>query len=117
MRRERLREELEKSPVGIELSPILPGDAKAVTEQVRRFEFEGVIAKRLDSIYEPGETSSLWQKQKTQRSDDFLVGGYIPGSAGVDELVVGEKRGAIITLLSRSKMGLRPRHARECSAR
>ena len=46
----------------------------------------------LDSIYQPGETPGTWQKHKTQRSNDFLVGGYIPGTHGIDQLVVGEER-------------------------
>jgi ATP-dependent DNA ligase len=91
-RRERLEEALHALPHGIQLSPLLSGDANVVLAHVRQFEFEGVIAKRRDSLYAPGETSSFWQKQKTQRSDDFLLGGYVPGRHGVDELVVGEKR-------------------------
>jgi ATP-dependent DNA ligase len=74
------------------LSPILFGSADDVLANVKQFEFEGVIAKRLDSIYVPGETSREWQKHKTQRSEDFLVGGYIPGQHGIEQLVVGEKR-------------------------
>jgi bifunctional non-homologous end joining protein LigD len=70
----------------------LSGDVRDILNNVEQFEFEGVIAKRLDSIYLPGQTSDKWQKQKTQRSDDFLVGGYVPGRRGVEELVVGETR-------------------------
>ena len=97
----RLEAELGSLPDGIALFPLLSGDSKLVTEHVRQFEFEGVIAKRIDSIYAPGQTPGTWQKQKTQRTDDFLIGGYIPGSNGVDELVIGEKRGSDFTLSSR----------------
>ena len=41
---------------------------------------EGVIAKRRDSVYEPGERSGAWQKIKLELSQEFVVGGYRPGS-------------------------------------
>src|SRR5207248_1119511 len=76
-RRERLEDEFRVLPQSVQLSPILSGEARDVLSHVKQFEFEGVVAKRLDSIYLPGKTSDKWQKQKTQKSDDFLVGGYI----------------------------------------
>ena len=75
---------------------------------MREFEFEGVVAKRLDSIYVPGQTSDKWQKQKTQRSDDFLVGGYIPGRYGIEQLVVGEKRDGDLYFVESVKNGFVP---------
>jgi len=71
-------------------------------------EFEGVVAKRLGSIYQSSEAPGTWQKQKTQRSADFLVGGYILGHAGVDELVVGEKRGRDLYFVASVKNGFVP---------
>ncbi|HEY2711836.1 MAG TPA: hypothetical protein VGI60_04920 [Chthoniobacterales bacterium] len=47
-------------------------------------------------------------KQKTQQSDDFLIGGYIPGRNGVDELVVGEKRGRETYFVASVKNGFVP---------
>ena len=91
-RRKRLEKEFAAFANNIQLSPILVGEARKVLVHVKEFEFEGVVAKRLDSIYLPGKTSDKWQKQKTQKSDDFLVGGYIPGRYGVEQLVIGEKR-------------------------
>jgi ATP-dependent DNA ligase len=67
-----------------------------------------VVAKRLDSFYLPGKTSDTWQKQKTQRSDDFLVGGYVPGRYGVEELVVGEKREGDLFFVASIKNGFVP---------
>jgi bifunctional non-homologous end joining protein LigD len=90
-RRKRLVDEFVALPEAIQLSPILLGEPSTVLVHVREFEFEGIVAKRVDSIYLPGKTSETWQKKKTQRSDDFLVGGYVPGRYGVEELVVGEK--------------------------
>ena len=36
------------------------GDGTATVEVSKRFELEGVVAKRLDSIYEPGKRSPAW---------------------------------------------------------
>jgi hypothetical protein len=68
--------------------------------------FEGVVAKRLHSIYLPGATSDAWQKQKTQRSDDFLVGGYVPGRHGIEELVIGRetKQRVVVCRIYQEKM-------------
>jgi len=104
-RRKRLEHELHNLPTTIELSPILFGSADDVLANVKQFEFEGVVAKQLDLIYAPGETSREWQKHKTQRSDDFLVGGYIPGQHGIEQLVVGEKRDGELYFVDSVKNG------------
>jgi bifunctional non-homologous end joining protein LigD len=78
-RRRRLEREFTNLHEPLQLSPILLGEAHHVFTHIKEFELEGVIAKRLDSIYVPGKKSDMWQKLKTQKSEDFLVGGYIPG--------------------------------------
>ncbi len=107
-RRERLEQEFRDLPEGLQLSPVLDGTARDVLERVREFQFEGVVAKRLDSIYIPGEKPGSWQKHKTQQSDDFLVGGYIPGPYGIDQLVVGEKRAGDFYYVEAVKNGFVP---------
>ena len=107
-RRGRLESEFSALPKNIQVSPILSGEASRVVSHVREFEFEGVVAKRLDSIYVPGQTSDKWQKQKTQRSGDFLVGGYIPGRYGIEQLVVGEIRNGDLCYVESVKNGFVP---------
>jgi hypothetical protein len=41
-------------------------------------------AKRIDSIYEPGERSGAWIKHRTNREQEFVIGGYIPGAHWFD---------------------------------
>ncbi len=41
--------------------------------------FEGVMAKRRASRYEPGARSTSWVKVKATHSDDFYIGGYTAG--------------------------------------
>jgi DNA ligase D-like protein (predicted ligase) len=92
----------------LDISPILRGNAAKVVQHVRAFEFEGIVAKRRDSIYLPGKTPGTWQKHKTQQSDDFLVGGYIPGAHGIDQLVVGELRDGELHYVDSVKNGFVP---------
>jgi bifunctional non-homologous end joining protein LigD len=71
------------------LSKELPGSPAAIVEAVRGLGLEGVVAKRKDSMYEPGERSGAWQKLKLENQQEFVIGGYRAGSNGVDALLVG----------------------------
>jgi len=52
------------------------GDGKKMLEKARREGWEGVIAKRIDSRYEPGTRSRNWLKLKIEFRQEFVVGGY-----------------------------------------
>jgi bifunctional non-homologous end joining protein LigD len=54
---------------------------------------EGVVAKRKDSRYESGERSGAWVKLKLDKQQEFVIGGFRPGSNGVDALLVGYHEG------------------------
>jgi bifunctional non-homologous end joining protein LigD len=51
----------------LRISQNLPGSAADVVEAVRAAGLEGVIAKRKDSLYQPGERSADWVKLKLER--------------------------------------------------
>ena len=40
---------------------------------------EGVLAKRLDSVYLPGERSASWVKVKNFKRQELVIGGWLPG--------------------------------------
>jgi len=44
--------------------------------------FEGMVAKKKSSIYQPGRRSSDWLKVKAKRSAEFVIGGYTEGKGG-----------------------------------
>jgi bifunctional non-homologous end joining protein LigD len=44
--------------------------------------FEGVMAKKKDSVYESGRRSRCWLKVKGTQEDEFVVGGYTGGTGG-----------------------------------
>jgi bifunctional non-homologous end joining protein LigD len=54
---------------------------------------EGIVAKRLDSAYEPGRRSAHWRKVKIGARQELVVAGWTSGqgrrSAGIGALVLG----------------------------
>ena len=61
----------------------------AATEQG----LEGVVAKRIESRYEPGARARTWRKVKVRRHQEMVVGGWISGegtrSGRIGALLVG----------------------------
>ena len=55
------------------------GDGTALLAATRANGLEGVVAKRLDSTYEPGRRSRHWIKVKNVRRQEMVVGGWLPG--------------------------------------
>ena len=56
-------------------------DAERLYEAALASGFEGVIAKRIDSPYQPGRRSPAWRKYKATRTIELVVGGYTAGKA------------------------------------
>ncbi|MGH9064765.1 MAG: non-homologous end-joining DNA ligase [Acidimicrobiales bacterium] len=55
------------------------GDGRALLEATRARGLEGLMAKRLDSRYQPGRRSPHWRKVKHRRRQELVVGGWLPG--------------------------------------
>ncbi len=55
---------------------------------------EGVVAKRLDSLYQPGVRSPDWIKIKKGLKLDLVIGGYIPGKGNREPYFGGLLMGA-----------------------
>jgi bifunctional non-homologous end joining protein LigD len=68
-------------------------DGVQAFETSLRLGFEGVVAKRVDSPYEPGRRSRAWLKVKHQLRQEFVVGGWLPGQGArtgrIGALLVG----------------------------
>lgn len=77
---------------------------------------EGVIAKRIDSFYEPGLRSGLWQKHRINQGQEFVIGGYTPGTHGFDALIVGYYIGKELHFAARVRAGFIPATRREVFA-
>jgi ATP-dependent DNA ligase len=87
--------------------------AGEMLDVVRQHGLEGVVAKQLDSPYEQGRRSGAWVKHRTAQQQNFLIGGYIPGTHGVDSIIVGYHRGSELIHVGRVRTGLVPASRRK----
>src|SRR5271168_2098474 len=74
---------------------------------------EGVVAKRSDSVYQPGQRTGLWSKYRVDLRQEFVLGGYVPSNLGVDSLVVGFHGDNGLIYAARVRAGLVPATRRE----
>ncbi|MFD7008452.1 non-homologous end-joining DNA ligase [Rhodococcus jostii] len=77
--RRRILDELAAACDGITVPARLSGDAQHALDESRRQGWEGIVAKRLDSPYLPGQRGRAWIKVKNQRTQEVIIGGYRPG--------------------------------------
>lgn len=72
---------------------LLPGDGKEALEHSGERGWEGVIAKKRDSTYQPGRRSSSWIKDKHWNTQEVVIGGWKAGeggrSSGIGSLLMG----------------------------
>jgi len=101
---------------GLLLSPVLPGTAEQVTAAVRQIGLEGVVAKRRDARYMAGARGMAWVKLKLDRQQEFVIGGYRPGPAGVDAVLVGVYEVRALRFAGKVRAGFTPHVRREVFA-
>lgn len=76
-RRARLLREIGKSTSDqIRITESIEGDGEKMLALARKQGWEGIIAKRVDSTYEPGHRSRSWLKLKIEFRQEFVVGGF-----------------------------------------
>jgi DNA ligase D-like protein (predicted ligase) len=80
-RKQILREELQESEA-VTIADSFPEKGEDYFQAALKMGIEGVVAKRLDSIYQPGTRSPDWIKIKKSLKLDLVIGGYIPGKGG-----------------------------------
>jgi bifunctional non-homologous end joining protein LigD len=64
-------------------------DGPATLAAARENALEGVVAKRLTSVYRPGTRSPDWVKCKAEATAEFVIGGYRPGVRAIGGLLIG----------------------------
>jgi bifunctional non-homologous end joining protein LigD len=69
--------------------PPVFADGPATAAAARENRLEGVVAKRLGSPYLPRTRSPDWIKVKFDRTGDYVVGGWRPGTRKLGGLLVG----------------------------
>jgi DNA ligase D-like protein (predicted ligase) len=97
----------------IALSQVSDRSAVEMLKFIKSHGLEGAVAKRSDSVYQPGQRTGLWSKYRVNLEQEFVIGGYVPSNLGVDSLVVGFYRGKNLIYAARVRAGLVPATRRE----
>ena len=79
----------------IVISEFLDVSAETMLAAVKQQGLEGVVAKRLDSLYESGKRTGAWVKMRVNQGPEFVIGGYTPGANGIDAIIVATTEAAI----------------------
>jgi len=104
-RKELLAKNLQPGEV-VKLLPFF--DSRDVTlRKALDFGYEGVVAKKRDSLYHPGQRTDSWLKQKFQQRDSFVIGGWFEGgrSRNFGSLLIGTYQGKKLHFRGRAGTG------------
>src|SRR5450759_4936159 len=77
--RRRLLAELKLSGASWQTPPWEKGGGQAMLEASAKSGLEGVMAKKLDSKYEPGRRNGAWLKVKNHNRQELVIGGWLEG--------------------------------------
>jgi DNA ligase D-like protein (predicted ligase) len=101
----------------VALSEVSDQTASQMLTFVRSQGLEGIVAKRGDSVYQPGRRTGLWSKHRIHLGQEFVIGGYTPGTHGLDALIVGFYEGKQLRYAARVRAGFVPATRREVFAK
>ena len=82
----------------------------------KEFGFEGIVAKRKTSLYEPGKRSGAWLKYRINKGQEFVICGYIPDNP-FDSIIVGYYQDRKLFYTAKVRNGFVPRTRREVAAK
>lgn len=90
--------------------PSAPDGAEALYRLAGQRDLEGIVMKRLDSLYRPGSRSSDWRKVKIRLGQEFVIGGWLAGQGSLENeigsLVLGVWDGPELTMAGLAGSGL-----------
>jgi len=92
----------------IRLSESFDVPADQLIRVIQESGLEGVIAKRRDSLYEPGRRSGAWRKMRLNRGQEFVIGGYVPAAENFDSILVGFYQCKDLMFAARVRAGFVP---------
>ena len=110
---EKRRELLEKRVLPKLREPVrysapLTATLPVLIESVKVHGFEGLVAKRCTSAYEPGLRTDAWMKMRVNRGQEFVIGGYTRGTKTFDALIFGYFEGDKLIYVARTRNGFTP---------
>jgi bifunctional non-homologous end joining protein LigD len=108
VRRQILNENVINTGDCIVLSETFEASPSDLIQAATELGVEGIVAKRIDSLYESGKKTGSWVKYKINKSQEFVVGGYVPGNP-VDSLIVGCYDGSRLNYVAKVRNGFVPK--------
>lgn len=90
IKRKKKLQSLLKENERINYSRTVDEQGEALFELTCERNLEGIVAKRKDSLYQPGTKTKDWIKCKNLLDDDFVVVGYIHKEKGIVSLVLAQ---------------------------
>jgi bifunctional non-homologous end joining protein LigD len=111
------RKVLPKLAEPIRYSPELPGTIAELVQSVKAQGLEGLVAKRRDSRYEPGQRSGAWRKMRVNQGQELVIGGYTVGGRTFDALIFGYYEGKKLIYAARTRNGFTPKLREELMRR
>jgi bifunctional non-homologous end joining protein LigD len=84
--RKRLLRSVLKDHPRVRFASHVVGDGKAFFDAASKLGVEGMVAKLRRSRYEPGRRTGAWLKIKIRPEQEFVVGGWTPGSGNARDL-------------------------------
>jgi len=101
----------------VRYSPELKGSMRDLIQSVKAQGLEGLVAKRRDSRYEPGQRSGAWRKMRVSQGQEFVIGGYTVGGSTFDALVYGYYEGNNLIYAARTRNRFTPKLREELMKR
>jgi bifunctional non-homologous end joining protein LigD len=98
-----------------------PGEGTALSEASKAKGLEGVMAKRMNSSYEPVKRSKCWLKIKNVNRQEVVIGGWLAGGGNregrLGSLIIGYYEGDELRLAGKVGTGFTDRMLDEMAAR
>jgi len=89
----------------VRCSPVLEASLPDLIQSIRTQGLEGLVAKRADSRYEPGQRSGAWMKMRVNRCQEFVNGGYSIGGSTFDAVILGHIVDGELVYVARTRSG------------
>ena len=107
-RRHRLQKLMVELDEPVRESPVLDASLPDLIQSVKSHGLEGLVAKRRESRYEPGQRSGAWQKMRVNRGQEFVIAGYTPAAKNFDSIIFGYYDGPKLVYVARTRNGFTP---------
>jgi DNA ligase D-like protein (predicted ligase) len=112
-RRDILRSRLTFDSPLIRISDSFEVSSAEMLHSIRALGLEGIVGKRKESRYESGKRSGAWIKYRVNLGQELVISGYIPGTHGLDSIIVGYYKGDELIYVARVRNGFVPASRRQ----